>query len=257
MARDRKPTTGTAVIIPDIQCPQQDDRALQICLDVIRDIRPEMAIIIGDFVAFDSMSSHSKRSWADLIPTLASDIGHANSLLDTIDASLKQSGVKHKWWLEGNHEDRLTRWLVKNAPNIGDLPELRVEGLLKLAERGYVFKPLDKQPLRIGKLNIIHGYYTSQYHAAKHIRNTARNIIYGHTHDYQAHVSTHLPDEPPHIAMSCGCLCDFSQGYIRNRPTRWIHGFVEVEFMGNGYFYPRFIPIINYMTRYNGKDYTA
>lgn len=240
------------VTLADHQYDQQDDRAIAVTLKVIKIYRPHTVVFKGDFVSFDSVGSYAKSSWREASLTLKSEIDSANRGLDLHDKVFKQSGVKRKIYLGGNHEDRLIKWMVNNAANLGDM--LRIEELLHLGERGYEYYPTYKQPIQLGKLDVMHGHYTNQHHAAKTINLTHRNSLYCHSHDHQVSISSHYPEDLPRIAMSGGCLCKFNQPYIGNRPTRWVHGCTIVEYLPDGFFTAHFIPIIGYRCVFRGKE---
>jgi len=239
------------MFLGDPQYDQHDPRAIDVALQIVLHYRPHTAVILGDFICCDAVASYKKASWREADLRLESEVISANKGLDYWDRVFKKAGVKRKVFLEGNHESRLTRWLVNNAFNLGDM--LKIENLLKLKERKYEYISLAKQPLQMGKADIMHGYYVNVYHASKMVKETGRNCIYGHTHDYQAYISSHLPKDLPKIAMSCGCLCKFDQHYIGQRPTKWVHGVGIMEYLPDGFFTAVFLPIIGYRCIFQGK----
>ncbi len=245
------------ILLPDMQFPQQDDRAIAVAMKIVKAYRPHIVINLGDVVACDSVGSYAKANYYEALLTLKGEIESANKGLDSQDKAFKQAGVKKKILLEGNHEARIAKWVANNAMNLGNMEELSIPNLLQLKERGYVYVPLSKQPLELGKADIFHGDYVNMYHASKTIKETGRNSIYGHTHDYQAYISSHRPDDLPKIAMSCGCLCRFDQAYIGRRATKWVHGVGIMEYLDDGFFTCYFIPIIGYRCVFNGKEIKA
>ena len=246
----------TLVLIPDIQVPQHDGRAVEVALKLIRYIKPTQACFLGDVICCDSVSKYPKSSWHEAALTLKEEIKHTNILLDRFDLEFKESGTKEIYYIEGNHEERLLLWILKNAQSLGDLDSMRIDTQLRLKDRGYKYIPTTEQPLEIGKFNIAHGYYINMYHAAKTMKKTGRNTFYGHAHDWQVHTSDHFRDDNPRISMSCGCLCDFKQSYLHSRPTNWIHGLGIIYYDKDG-FTPYFIPIVNYRAIWDGKVFTC
>lgn len=248
----------TAIILPDQQYPQQDDRAIAVALKLVEFYKPDIIINLGDVVACDSVSRYPKASWYDATVTLKMEMDIVNQGLDKQDKAFDRSGVKRKILLEGNHENRITRWLTNNAAQIGDIDSLRIENLLRLRERGYEYVLQENQPQKIGKANVLHGYYTNKYHAFKTISETGHNCLYGHTHDYQSYINSHLPEDLPRMAMSFGCLCKFNQSYIGNSPTRWVHGIGILEYIKkDGFFTAYFVPIIGYRCVYQRREFKA
>jgi len=207
---------------------------------------------MGDFMSVDSLSRFSPANWKQADSKLNEEIEMAKTLLSKIDKRLKK--VKDKYYLEGNHEDRITRWVCERAARLGNLKALGVPSLLELDKRGWRFIPLDEQPLILGKANFVHGYYVNQYHANKTVQETGRNVFYAHAHDHQVMYAKHMPGDKPHKAASFGCLCDLNQSYLlKNKPTRWVHGIGLIEFFDSGMFSDYFLPIINYTCAYNGR----
>lgn len=246
----------TLALISDMQCPQQDDRAIKVALKLISHIKPTRACHLGDVIAADSVSRYDKKTWNEARRTLKSEIAITNKVLDQFDAVFKEIKCREVDFLEGNHEQRIIKWVLKNAMSLGDMDELDIRSMLKIKERGYNYIEIKDQPLTINKFNLIHGWYVNQYHASKTLRMTGRNTFYGHSHDWQVHASSHYEGEPPRIAMSCGCLCDYRQDFLSGRPTNWMHGLTIIYYNDNG-FTPLFIPIVNYQAIWNGKVFKA
>jgi len=206
---------------------------------------------MGDFLAVDSLSKYTPSNWKEADSRLNAEIEIGRGVLNQIDDALK--GVKWKYYLEGNHEQRLTKWICGTAFRLGQLQCMEVPSLLGLEKRKWRYIYLREQPLILGKANFIHGYYANEYHAAKTARETGRNVFYGHTHDHQVMYAKHMPSDKPHKAVSVGCLCKTDQSYIDSeKPTRWTHGIGIIEFFDDGCFTDYFLPIINYTVAFNG-----
>jgi len=246
-----KPTK--VVFLADPHYDQHDQRAIDVAMQIVLHYKPHTVVLLGDFICCDAVGSYSKASWREADLKLEMEIQSANKGLDYWDRVFKKAGVKRKIFLEGNHENRITRWLVNNAFNLGDM--IRIEKLLELKKRKYEYIPLGNQPVLLGKADVMHGYYANVYHSSKTVKETGRNCIYGHTHDYQAYISSHLPNDLPRIAMSCGCLCKFDQHYIGQRPTKWVHGCAIMEYLPDGFFTAVFLPIIGYRCVFNSKTF--
>lgn len=245
------------IAIPDIQAPQHDPTAVKTALKIIKGEEPDEVIHIGDFIAFDSISRFKKRDHEEAALTADKEIEAANKLLDKFDKAI--DGRAKVVFLEGNHERRLEAFIIQNALALGGgFRGLTIQEQLHLDERGYQYIPTNKQPYIVGEVGFIHGWYTNLYHAAKHVRQGGRNLIYGHTHDHQTYTGAHLDHQEPRIAMSIGCLCDFRQAYLESRPSNWIHG-VAVIYVDekSGLFWPYFVPIISGKAVVNGKIYSA
>lgn len=238
--------------IPDLQCPQQDDKAIEVAIKLIKHIKPTIAIMGGDVIAADSVGDYPKTTWKEASETLRNEAEQTNKVLDKFDRAFKDSKTKQIYYLEGNHERRVLKWAIKNTKPLGEIEGLRIESLLRLNERGYKYIMLEDQPLKFPRFNFLHGYYVNQYHAAKTMNMTGRNTFYFHTHDHQVHTSYHFEEDTPRMAMSCGCLCSFNQDYMKGRPNNWMHGIAVIYYDKDG-FTPYFIPIVNYRAIWQGK----
>jgi hypothetical protein len=243
----------TVCIIPDMQVPQQDDKAIAVALDIIRYIKPTKAIFLGDVIAADSVSKYDKATWKEAEIKLSDEVDATNVVLDRFDNVFKLTKTKEIYYLEGNHEQRILKWAIKNAAMLGaNFDGLRVQSLLRLDQRKYRYIYRQDQPLRFGKANFRHGLYLNQYHAGKTVSNTGHNTYYGDTHDHQVYTAMHDEGDEPRMAMSMGCLCNYNQSYMEGRPNHWIKGMGVVYFSDNIHS-PYFIPIVNNQAIWNGK----
>jgi len=117
-SRDGKPLT--AVVYGDTHYPFHDDRALKIVKAIIKDVKPDIIVNVGDLVDAWQISSFDK------------DPSRTDSLQDNIDAArqhlheLSQLAPKAvKVYLEGNHENRLTRAIWKMDGAAREFAKLR------------------------------------------------------------------------------------------------------------------------------------
>tara|TARA_R100000789_G_scaffold13284_1_gene17065 strand:- start:45 stop:521 length:477 start_codon:yes stop_codon:yes gene_type:complete len=135
--------------------------------------------------------------------------------------------------LQGNHDE----WLDRFVEKFPYLKEYTFRKACKIDERGYKYYPHNK-PLKIGKINFIHGVYATVYHAKKHLEAYGSNICYGHTHDVQRHTLTKL-DSGTIAAWAMGCLKDMSSEknkWLRGRLHNWCHAFGIITWHNNGDF---------------------
>ena len=127
-------------------------------------------------------------------------------------------------------------------------------------ERGYKYYAYNK-PLKIGKVNFIHGAYATTYHAKKHLEAYGSNIVYGHTHDIQRHSLTKL-DSGTIAAWSMGCLKDMSpkkNEWLKGRLHNWNHCFGIITFFDSpkGNFQMEQIEIVKGQCTIWGKIFNA
>ena len=236
-------------ITSDLHGQEKDLGAWDVHLQIVKEFKPDAHIIIGDWVEFESVSRHPKSKTR--IPNLGYEYQVANRDLDTLESVLPRKCKRY--FLEGNHEFRLWRFLCNEIPNakggINSVPEA-----LRLKERGWKWIPYGRA-LTIGMLKIMHGAYTNKYHAHKHVDQFGDSVLYGDSHTFQVYTTAH--GDKPHMAMSIGCLRTLDPDWLNGRPAPWLHGFALVYFTETGRFISYFIPIIEGMSIWNGKVYRA
>mgnify|MGYP002725704696 CR=1 FL=1 len=244
------------VIIPDQHFPIHDEKAVNVVLKCIDIIKPDTFINLGDVGEWESVSAwkYKGKKLPPLeyqLPLIDKEIEEVNKGLDLFDEVLSDCD---KYMCEGNHDDWLNRF-VERYPYMTDYT---FKEACMLKERGYKFYEYNK-PLKIGKVNFIHGAYATMYHAKKHLEAYGSNIIYGHVHDVQRHTLTKL-DSGTIGAWSMGCLKDMSREknrWLRGRLHNWNHAFGIIDWFDNGNFRLDVVEIINGKTTLWGKSVEA
>lgn len=156
-------------------------------------------------------------------------------------------------FLEGNHENRVTRFIEQNPLLEGSLDICRDFGLDDLHIDFYPMNAVYAS----GKLNFTHGWFWNKHHAMKHLNAMGDHLFYGHTHDHQVVIKQVRAKRDPYIAMSMGCLCELNPYWKRNRPNEWVNGLGYFEIGPSGNFTPLFIPIIDGEIVFDGHVWKA
>ena len=160
--------------IPDTHVPYEDAQAFELMLTAMRWWKPDVINILGDFGDFYAVSSHSKDPRRS--NQLKNEVYAINERLDQIDAL----GAAEKHFVEGNHEDRLRRYLQDKAPEMFGL--VGVEKLFNLTSRGYTFTPYKESRLQ-GKIHVTHDCGNAGAYAHyKALEAFEDNAVMGHTH---------------------------------------------------------------------------
>lgn len=167
------------------------------------------------------------------------------------------------FYLIGNHEDRLRRWIWEH-PEFAELEALELYNLLGFASLGI---PWNKEKgeeghkeLDLGCLLLEHGRFVrkySAYTAKAHAEEGfyARSVLHGHTH----RGGTYMVQTRDRVVQSqeCFCLCRLDPEYTRN--PNWQQGLVLVEIENN----TPFIEAIPFhriggkvTARWRGKEYS-
>lgn len=220
-------------ILSDVRLPFHDYTALKTALRKLYEYEIDTLILNGDIVDFYSVSFWERRPEYRNLERERTLVVDALKRIREIFRDVK---IIYK---EGNHEERLQRFLSKKAPELYDLEELKVENFLKLRDMGIDYVK-DKRRIEAGELDIIHGHeyrsFASVNIAISFLRKSFRNILLGHFHRKQEDTKKTIRDELSG-AWVVGCLCDLKPDYSPN--NEWTHGFAFVELWENGHFQVR------------------
>lgn len=237
------------LFIPDTHVPYVDKRAFDLMLKVARDVKVSTIVYLGDFGDFYAVSSHDKDPSRKV--SFMEELRIVNQYMDKVDA-LK---AKRTYFVEGNHEFRLKRFMAAQAPAVADLVTL--EQVLRFKERGYRYTPY-REFLRLGKLNITHDVGKSGPNAIRDAQAMFEgNVVAGHTHRMQALYAGNAQGKS-HVGMSFGWLgdrnsVDYMHKVVSNRT--WQLGFGLGYMESNGVVHLVPCPIVDYKVVVNGKLY--
>lgn len=188
-------------------------------LRAARALKPYHICIIGDLADFFSISTHSKDPKRAV--RLDEELLDVNIALDELDAL----GAVNKQFVEGNHEDRLRRYLEDQAPEL--INQVATDKLFQLKERGWQFTSY-KQHTRVGKLYTTHDVGTAgRYATYKALDIYQHSVVTGHTHRMSYVVEGNAVGEFK-LSASFGWLGDHSKvDYMHrvNVDKNWALGF--------------------------------
>lgn len=249
--RADKPTTERVLFVPDTHRPFHDKKAWALFLRVARAYQPHRVAIVGDFGDFYAVSQHDK-SPAGAI-RFAEEIADIQEGLDELDGL----GATHKVYVEGNHEDRVRRYVMQH-PELHNV--LTVPKLLDLTRRGWKYVPY-KDHTRIGKVHVTHDVGVASRNAIfRSLDLYQHSVVTGHTHRFMSVVEGTALGGEAKIALSFGWLGDVEQIDYMNRAkarASWALGFGVAEHevkTGHLYFTP--VPILpDYSCALHGRVY--
>ncbi len=236
------------LFIPDSHHPFSCESAYSLMISASKYFKPDHVIILGDFADFYSVSSHSKDP--NRVNHLEEEVQYVIGKLKEI----KSLGAKNNVFVEGNHENRLTRYLSDKAPELFN--SVSVDKILQLKQLGFKFIPY-KDSYKIGKINITHDVGSAGSSAVKKALDTFQHsIIIGHIHRIIYMVEGNATGEH-HVGASFGWLGDDEQiDYMHKVKVKrdWSLGFgtgyLDTE---TGIVYVVPIPIINNTCVVEGK----
>ncbi len=291
-----------AMTLPDIQVgyyfdvngnlhPTHDEAALDVALQLVAYIRPDVIIMHGDNGDLPEMSKY--RLTSAFAQTTQMTIDRLTLLMVQLRAV---AGDECEIiWLEGNHEARLSHYVIDNAKAAFGLrvggttpdswPVLSVPFLCRLDEQGVRYEagyPANETWIN-DNLRVIHGNYVVSNGSTAHryLANERVSVIYGHVHRREWAERTRATRDGPRtiLAMSPGCLARTDGGVPSTKggtdlfgvPVRvtedWQSGLAVVRFEpGDGKFLPEMVSFIretdaqydgNGWTIYHGKEFRA
>lgn len=205
--------------------------------------RPTHIVIIGDFLSFNCLSEWDRNKRAKMENLRYQlEIEAGNKALDLMLGPLRELQAQQKKqkkaqyepvlvYVEGNHEDRLTRY-IDHDPTFQGWVGLVKD--LKLNERGFHFVPW-KGVYELAGISFTHipigGNGKPIGNPAvcrKALSLFAGSVVFGHTHtlDHSAehrHGSPHLNQ-----ALSVGCFFEHVDDYAKGSKTDYWRGVVDL-----------------------------
>lgn len=192
----------TILVVPDIHIPFEYPNAVEAYLCWGASMKPDRVVFIGDVIDAYTISRFDKNPGRK--DSLQKEVNKAQELLAA--TSVLFSCPIH--YMEGNHEDRLRKFLWSKAPHLADIRGLTIPELLCLEEWGIQWHDaLD--PLRIGGVTFMHAN-----RIRKHAGMTAlaisdereQSIVCGHSH--RQGFAWRTSAAGTRFGCEVGCLCN-------------------------------------------------
>lgn len=207
--------------IPDVHLGHHNRAALRCVLRANNHYKPKDIWILGDMLDAHSHSSHPGTPGEKKAHYLRDEIEPARILLEELS---KFEALLI--YLEGNHEERVRRWLLSSKA-AQDVEELVTPEAL-LARDNMLWVPY-KGFYSYENWVVLHGASAAKDAARKHMDLfPGYSVMFGHTHRAQ-HVVRRDPITGRLIHGVCpGTLSELQPVWCKG-PTTWTHGFVIIE----------------------------
>lgn len=213
----------------DVHAPYIDPFAVSAALKVIRKLRPDVVVQVGDAYEFDNGSR-----WRAAGPreTPQEEFRRGRKVLEELWEGVRAAAPRARCVaMYGNHDERLAKRAYEVAPEVADFVRDGVKKMLTFPGVTLV----DQEVVKLGRFggeewSAVHGHGAIGSHAAQY----ARNLVLGHLH--RGYV-TYVPGG--YCEVNAGWLGDgnhHSKFYARARASNWNHGLAVVDDFG-----PRFI----------------
>lgn len=222
-------------VFSDVHVPYHGVQAQAVLLAFLGHFHPNIVVLAGDLLDFYSLSHFDREPSRRL--QLPDDIQQARDYMKDLDAVL--SPLCRKVFLGGNHEDRLRKFLWKQAPELYELESLDIPGLLSLEDRSWEYIPYYEPMATSGapglalyNLLITHGTVArkwSGYTARAHFERFNYSGISGHTH--RLGTFYHRAYGGQYVWFEAGCLCGLEPPYMASPDWQqgWIAGYIHGE----------------------------
>lgn len=236
LAKKRPPfqinTAGNWLILNDLHIPHQDDETVEKALSEAHKRGVAGILLNGDILDSAEISTHMPHRDRE---SYKNEILMAREFLSEVRKHFPKARIVYK---SGNHEDRLDRYVIKNAEALDGLDGVNLPAFLEMEKRSIEWVQ-DKRTVRLGKLNVFHGHEFNGGGGT----NVARWLMLktgggtvaccGHFHKTDMAGGRNV-DGYQCATWGIGCACDlYPQWCFQNQ---WNHGYAIVELASDGNF---------------------
>jgi len=251
--------TERLLIFSDVHVPTQDRLSIELLKKAIKVYKPDILINNGDFLNFDAFSRFD--AIEDFETTLADEIREGHQLLSELVFLARSAKDCQVFYVAGNHELRLQKWMYKNARVLnqiksGDYSLISVPNLLHLDDLKVQWVNF-MDYISYKGLIIEHGHNPRKGAGATARARLASRLRSGFSGDCHRLALIHETlgaDRKQLFWAETGCFQRLEVGYIHKGESTWTNGFAIAEFDGANW-HPQIIPIIDYKFRLEGKVY--
>ena len=233
--------------------------AIQAVMDFAKDFRPTAVILGGDQLNFGPISH-----WNRGLPRITEGLRLKEEMDELDEVVLKPLdkivGKGLKYWMDGNHEVWMRRFVDEN-PGLEGLVE--PSAYLRLKQRGWQLFS-QGEVSRLGKLYFVHGdvlfgrrSYSTVNPARLLVNTFHRNIRAGHLHTYSVATEISPADRYDyHTGIVVPSLSSRTPYYVHYNPTNHMHGFLCGVVYPDGFFTDQVV-VVNRGSFYSmeGKKY--
>ncbi len=221
------------LLLTDIHLPYHDIEALTAAIEYGKKQKPDVIVLNGDVLDCYGISRFQSEMNR---PTLAEELQAGRDFLTLLRAEFPTTEIIFKI---GNHEERLRHYILMQAKELHDLPDLRLSVLLNF--EGLGITEVGREIIKAGKLNIMHGHemgesvFSPVNPARGYFLKAKCSAIVGHYHQVSYHSESNLNGDEVGV-WSVGCLCSLQPEYRPYAYTKWRHGFAVIDVDKDGGF---------------------
>lgn len=206
-------------VMADYHIPFEDRETIENVYKAMKNYKPDSIILLGDLIDFFNISAFTKDK---------SNRDNTNDERDKVDAEFsvirRLNPKSNIYFVKGNHEDRLEKYILDNASDLSVLPELKLDKFLKLSDYG--IKYIDQRYFRYKGIMFSHmDKYLTSGTARYMTKDLCCDVVHAHTHHFDYGTQRDL------TFVDLGCLCELQQPYLK-KPSDFTQGFLAVEIDG-------------------------
>lgn len=217
------------VVVSDLQCPDEDTKAVKSLCNFVKAWKPDELFCVGDEADQPEPSRWNKGMAGEFSGTLQAGLDRTHEVM----ASFKEAlGNKPFHVSRSNHVDRVETYVRRYAPALNGLRALNIEDLLGYEDLGITYhrKPYEFAPGWV----LAHGDEGSMLQTAggtalSLARKIGKSVVCGHTHraGIQAHSETFLGKSSRTLyGVECGHLMNMSKAkYLKAGAGNWQQAF--------------------------------
>ena len=165
------------------------------------------------------------------MPRMREEILKGRQFLEYLRSRFPKARIVYK---EGNHDERLERYLASLAPELLGLEDLELESLLRAKDFGVEWVK-DKRVVMCGKLPVVHGH---EYRGGGGVMparwlylRTGESTLCGHFHQPSFYSFRTITGKEVGT-WSVGCACHLTPKYARL--NQWARGWAVIEIAKDG-----------------------
>jgi hypothetical protein len=219
------------LFLNDFQIPDHNQKLIQIIRgDFIPDFKPDFLHLLGDIVNFTQASKYDKP--VDYKISLGDEIKIAKEVVYSLVKAVRKVNPKCKvYWYQGNHEQRLEKYLSRNAEALAEIvddfgePIVTVPHLMNLKAHDITWIPYYESKM-VGGYELEHGDIARMkagFTAQAMIDRRGHSGISGHTHRLAFVTRNQGGDEK--FWIEAGSLCNHNPNPRYVKKPDWTGGF--------------------------------
>lgn len=229
------------LVLNDMQIPYQDNRLLGAIVRAGHDVEPNQIDLLGDVIDLQCLSlKHTELPKDERARLFTFQVEQTRTFLQIMRGEFPQADIR---FYEGNHEERLDRYLRLHAKALYGAEGTTLQEQLHLDELDIRWHPL-RELVRFGKFHLTHGDLIRQhsgYTARAMLDKYGVCLMHGHSHRGGAFYRT--AGTKTIAAWENFCTCRLDQPYVRGC-ANWQQGFSVVYNDLKHHFHVQQVPVV-------------